>query len=171
MPIGAGTDAADHHHDAKGTHMTRALAALAAIVLAASAAAVTSTAASGGSETLDLTGTVTGFHVALDAKPAGDSAGDIGYEVGTLFERGKRVGRFQGVCTQLPHASSQCSFTLGLPGGQILLQAAYGAGFNTGDVAREAVVGGTGAYARSRGEGRDRELGSTRIAFHLELVE
>lgn len=148
-----------------------ALVALALAAAAASAVAVTSTAASGVAETLDLTGTVTGFHVALDAKPAGDSAGDIGYEVGTLFARGKRVGRFQGVCTQFPHASSQCSFTLGLPDGQILLQAAYGPGFNTGDVAREAVVGGTGAYARSRGEGRDRELGNTRLAFHLELVE
>ena len=119
--------------------------------------------------TLDFTGTVTGFHVALDAKPSGQSAGDIGYELGTLSARGKRIGRFQGVCTQLPHASSQCSFTLGLPDGQILIQAAYGPGFNIGTVAREAVIGGTGAYAGSRGQGRDRELSNTKLAFHLEL--
>ncbi len=144
------------------------LVTLALAIAVASTVAVTSTAASGGT-TLDLTGTVTGFHVALDAKPAGQSAGDIGYELGTLSAHGKRIGRFQGVCTQLPHASSQCSFTLGLPGGQILIQAAYGPGFNTGNVAREAVVGGTGAYAGSGGQGRDRELSNTKLAFHLEL--
>jgi hypothetical protein len=112
---------------------------------------------------------VTGFHVALDAKPAGQSAGDIGYETGNLLAHDKPVGRFQGVCTQMPHASSQCSFTLGLSGGQILMQASYGPGFNTGNVAREAIIGGTGAYAGAHGEGRDRELGNTRLAFHLEL--
>jgi hypothetical protein len=149
-------------------HRLIATSTLAAV--AASAVAVTGTAASTGGTTLDLTGTVTGFHVALDAKPAGQSAGDIGYETGILSAHGKRVGRFQGVCTQLPHASSQCSFTLGLPEGQILIQAAYGAGFNTGAVAREAVIGGTGAYSGSRGQGRDRELSNTKLAFHLELI-
>jgi hypothetical protein len=139
-------------------------------VVAAFTGAVTSTAASSGGKTLDLTGTVTGFHVALDAKPTGQSAGDIGYEIGTLFAHGKRIGRFQGVCTQLPRASSQCAFTLGLPDGQILIQAAYGTGFNTGAVAREAIIGGTGTYAGSRGQGRDRELSNTKLAFHLELL-
>ena len=147
------------------------LAAAAAAAAAASAVAVTGTAASGAGRTLDLTGTVTGFHVALDAKPAGQSAGDIGYETGILFAHGKRTGRFQGVCTQFPRGSSQCSFTLGLPDGQILLQAGYGPGFNTGAVAREAIVGGTGAYSGSRGQGRDRELSNTKLAFHLELIQ
>jgi hypothetical protein len=67
--------------------------------------------------------------------------------------------------------SSQCSFTLGLPDGQILIQAAYGPGFNTGAVAREAIVGGTGAYAGARGQGRDRELSNSKLAFHLELIQ
>jgi hypothetical protein len=140
-----------------------------AATLGAATLAVTSAVAGGGGRTLDFTGVVTGFHLALDAKPAGQSAGDIGYETGTLFAHGKRVGRFEGVCTQFPHASSLCSFTLGLPGGQILIQAGYGPGFNTGSVAREAIIGGTGAYAGSRGEGRDRELGNTKLAFHLAL--
>jgi hypothetical protein len=73
--------------------------------------------------------------------------------------------------TSRTHASSQCSFTLGLPDGQILIQAAYGPGFNTGAVAREAIVGGTGAYAGARGQGRDRELSNTNLAFHLELIQ
>jgi hypothetical protein len=111
--------------------MKRLLLALVSLALVASAAAAASTPASDG-KTLDLTGTVTAFHVALDAEPTGQSAGDIGYETGNLFMHGKRIGRFQGVCAQLPHASSQCSFTLGLPDGQILIQAAYGPGFDTG---------------------------------------
>jgi hypothetical protein len=150
--------------------MKRLLLVLVSLALA-SAVAVASTDASGGGTTLDLTGTVTAFHVALDAKPAGQSAGDIGYETGNLFMHGKRTGRFQGVCARLPSASSQCSFTLGLPDGQILIQAAYGPGFNTGAVAREAIIGGSGAYAGARGQGRDRELSDTKLAFHLELIE
>jgi hypothetical protein len=149
--------------------MKRLLLALVSLALVASAVAVASTAASGG-KTLDLTGTVTAFHIALDAKPTGQSAGDIGYETGNLLAHGKPIGRFQGVCTQLPRASSQCSFALGLPDGQILIQAAYGPGFNAGAVAREAIVGGTGAYAGARGQGRDRELSNTKLAFHLELI-
>jgi hypothetical protein len=150
-------------------HRRTTLVMVALAIALASFVAVTNTAAKSSGTPLDLTGTVTGFHVALDAKPAGQSAGDIGYELGTLSARGKRIGRFQGVCTQLPHASSQCSFTLGLANGQILIQAAYGPGFNTGTIANEAVVGGTGAYAGSRGQGRDRELSNTKLAFHLEL--
>ena len=116
------------------------------------------------------TGIVTGYHVALDAKPAGPSPGDIGYQTGLVYRHGQRVGRFQGVCTSLPQASQQCSFTVGLPGGQIIIEAGYGPGFNTGSVALEAVVGGTGTYTGARGQGSDRELGSTKLAFHLELI-
>jgi hypothetical protein len=144
---------------------------VAAFVASASLVAVTNTAASSSGKTLDLTGTVTGFHVALDAKPTGHSAGDIGYETGKLFAHGKPVGRFQGVCTQLPQASSQCSFTLGLSAGQILVQAGYGPNFNTGAVAREAIIGGTGPYSGARGQGLDRELSNTKLAFHLELIQ
>lgn len=140
------------------------------VLAATGAAAAVAHSDAPASRTLDLTGTVAGFHVALDAKPAGQSAGDIGYETGTLAAHGKQLGRFQGVCTQFPHGSSQCSFTLGLPTGQILLQAAYGPGYNTGNVAREAIIGGTGAYSGVRGQGLDREHGNTGLAFHLELI-
>jgi hypothetical protein len=80
------------------------------------------------------------------------------------------VGRFQGVCTALPRSSQQCSFTVGLPGGQIVVEAGYGPGFNVGSTALEAVIGGTGRYVGARGQGRDRELGSSKLAFHLELL-
>jgi hypothetical protein len=122
------------------------------------------------SQTLDLTGLVTGYHVALDASPKGPSAGDIGYGNGTILEHGKRVGRYQGICTSLPQNSQQCTFTLGLPGGQLIVESGYGPGFNTGSVALEAIVGGTGTYLGARGEGRDKELSNTKLAFHLQLL-
>lgn len=143
---------------------------LLAVLVAAGAAVIAANASTNATKTLDLTGMVTGFHTALDAKPAGQSPGDIGYTTGIVFEHGKRVGRFQGVCMALTSSSQQCSFTLGLPGGQIILDAGYGPGFNTGSVALEAVVGGTGAYDGVRGQGRDREVTNTKLAFHLELV-
>jgi hypothetical protein len=152
-------------------HRLVVLAVLVTVAAVGSALAVTNARARGGNQKLDLTGIVTGFHIALDAKPSGHSPGDIGYETGNLFAHGKPAGRFQGICTQLPHASSQCSFTLGLAAGQILIDAAYGPDFNTGNLAREAIVGGTGAYAGARGQGRDRELSNTKLAFHLELTQ
>lgn len=150
---------------------TRLIAvAVLVLALAAGSVAVARGAATGGARTLDLTGTITAFHVSLDAKPTGRSPGDMGYETGVVFEHGRRVGRFQGICTVLPRSSEQCSFTLGLPGGQLVVESGYGPGFNMGSVALEAVVGGTGAYAGARGQGRDREIGNTKLAFHLELV-
>jgi hypothetical protein len=145
------------------------LAACLALAVAALVAPATAAGGSGGTN-LDLTGTVTGSGVSLDAKPAGPSPGDVGYEVGLVYDHGKRVGRFQGVCTTLPRASQQCSFTLGLAGGQLVIEAGYGPGFNTGSTALEAIVGGTGAYAGAHGQARDRELGNTRLAFRLELT-
>jgi hypothetical protein len=150
--------------------MKNRLIMVAVLALAACSVVVSTSAGSSGTKTLDLTGIVTGYHVALDAKPAGPSPGDIGYQTGLVYRHGQRVGRFQGVCTSLPQASQQCSFTVGLPGGQIIIEAGYGPGFNTGSVALEAVVGGTGTYTGARGQGSDRELGSTKLAFHLELI-
>jgi hypothetical protein len=150
--------------------MKNRLIIFAVLALTACSVVVSSSAAGDGNRTLDLTGIVTGYHVALDAKPAGASPGDIGYQTGVVYEHGKRVGRFQGICTSLPQASQQCSFTVGLPGGQIVIEAGYGPGFNTGSVALEAVVGGTGTYAGARGQGTDRELNNTKLAFHLELL-
>ena len=152
--------------------MKHRLVLLAAIVAvgAGAVAVIAANASTNATKTLDLTGRVTGFHTALDAKPAGQSPGDIGYTTGIVFEHGKRIGRFQGVCMALPSSSQQCSFTLGLPAGQIILDAGYGPSFNTGSVALEAIVGGTGAYYGARGQARDREVTNTKLAFHLELA-
>ena len=40
---------------------------------------------------------------------------------------------------------------------------------NVGDVAHEAIVGGTGAYEGARGQGDDRELGNKGL-LHLHLL-
>jgi hypothetical protein len=146
------------------------LIVIAALALAVAAIAVSGSAAGEGPQTLDLTATVLGYHVVVDAKPAGHSAGDMGYIYGNIFEHGKRVGRFQGLCTQLPRSNQQCSYKVGLHGGQLILESGYRPGFNTGPVALEAVVGGTGAYDGARGQGRDREVTNTKLAFHLELI-
>jgi hypothetical protein len=98
-------------HRLREFRMKPRLILLSALLVAASLLAVAGKAAggSGSNTTLDLTGIVTGFHTALDAKPAGPSPGDIGYTNGIVYEHGKRVGRFQGVCTALPQSSQQCS--------------------------------------------------------------
>jgi hypothetical protein len=150
--------------------MKHFLVVIAALTLAGSIAAISSSASSSAPRTLDLTGTVTGSRSTLDASPPGPSPGDMGYTTGVLFENGKQIGRFQGVCTMLPRSSQQCSFTLGLPRGQLIVESGYGPGFNTGSVALEAVVGGTGAYAGVHGQGRDREVTNTKLAFRLELT-
>jgi len=142
---------------------------LAAACVGATVIAVNAGASGSGTRVLDLTGTVITDHVTFDAAPKGMSPGDVGYVVGKVFRAGKPYGRYQGTCTQLPSSSSLCSFSLGLPDGQLLIQSAYGPGFNTGSVAREAVVGGTGAYAGARGQGIDRELTDTKLVFHLVL--
>jgi hypothetical protein len=89
---------------------------------------------------------------------------------GRLFEKGKPVGRYHGVCFSISANSSQCSFTAGLPGGQLLLAASYGPGFNTGKTALEPITGGTGAYTGARGGVRDTEVGSTGLRMHIDLL-
>jgi hypothetical protein len=119
---------------------------------------------------IHLTGTMTSFTSAVDAKPKGPSAGDLGYVGGRLYRGGKLAGRYSGVCAQLPGGTQQCTFVLGLPEGQIILTAGYGPAMNTGAVAHEAVIGGTGAYKGARGQGDDRELSNTKLAFTLQLM-
>jgi hypothetical protein len=77
-------------------------------------------------QTLDTVGVPTAQRVTLDVAPKGHSPGDQGFKVGEVYAHGKLVGRYQGTCTILPRSSSQCAFTVGLVGGQIVLQAGYG---------------------------------------------
>jgi hypothetical protein len=55
---------------------------------------------------------VTGFRVALDAKPVGPSAGDIGYKLGIVSRRGKRIS------LSAPRAGRAPWSLWRLPGGQ-----------------------------------------------------
>ncbi len=151
--------------------MKRIPIGLAALVVVCGAVALPSFA--GNRErgrTIDLTGVMTSDRVVVDVKPAGYSAGDIGYVVGKLSEKGKPTGRYHGVCFTIANNSSQCSFTVGLPDGQLVLQASYGPGFNTGSTALEPVVGGTGAYEGARGVVHDTEVDNTHLRIRVELL-
>lgn len=152
--------------------MKRNLLGLAALTLVTCAAAIPSLASGSANDgrTIDLTGVMTATKVVVDVKPAGYSAGDIGYVSGKLLELGKPVGRYHGVCFNISAGSSQCSFTAGLPGGQLLLEASYGPGFNTGKTALEPITGGTGVYTGARGVVRDTEVGNTGLRMHVELL-
>ena len=120
--------------------------------------------------TIHLTATMTSFTSAVDAKPTGPSAGDLGYVGGRLYRGGKLSGRYSGVCAQLPAGIQQCTFILGLPDGQIVLASGYGPAMNTGKIAHEAIIGGTGTYEGARGQGDDRELSNTKLVFDLHLL-
>ena len=145
------------------------------IVLALAAAAVSATGTVGTAgaatgSTIKLTGRVSQVRVVVDAKPKGRSAGDIASLSGVLFSGGKRIGRYGGTCIQLAGGNQQCSFTLGLPKGQIALSAGYGPAMNTSAVALEAVIGGTGAYEGARGQAKDRETGETTMSLEIHLL-
>lgn len=145
------------------------------IVVACAAAAATTIGATVGQSatTLDLTSSMTSFRLAVGPKPATGkptrpAPGDLGYVTGKLFKAGKPFGRYTGVCAQLNGGNQQCTFVLGLPDGQIISTAGYGPGMNVGNIAHEAIVGGTGAYEGVHGQGDDRETGRTeRLNLHL----
>jgi len=148
------------------------LVLLAALPVACVAAAAASLAGAAGppQTTLDLTGVMTSFRLAVDAKPAGPSPGDLGYVSGKLFKVGKPVGRYTGVCAQFAGGNQQCTFVLGLPDGQIISTAGYGPAMNVGKTAHEAIVGGTGAYEGARGQADDREVSATKLELKLHLL-
>jgi len=143
------------------------------VACAATAAATIGAAAGQPGRTLDLTSKMTSFRLAVGAKPGArpgrPSAGDLGYVAGKLFRAGKPFGRYTGVCAQLDGGNQQCTFVLGLPDGQIISTAGYGPGMNVGNLAHEAIVGGTGAYEGARGQGDDREAGNEG-KLHLHLL-
>jgi hypothetical protein len=150
--------------------MKRLVLCASTVVACAATAVVTIAPAAGQpATTLDLTSKMTSVRLAVDAKPAGPSPGDLGYVAGKLFKAGKPFGRYTGVCAQLTGGNQQCTFVLGLPNGQIVSTAGYGPGMSVGNTAHEAIVGGTGAYEGAHGQGDDRELGS-RGLLQLHLL-
>jgi hypothetical protein len=150
--------------------MKRLLAIAAAVALVGSAVGVVSASGNGdNNQTLRLTERITDVH-RVDAAPKGDSAGDMGVISGELSTAGKKVGRYQGYCVMVrPPDTSDCTFTLSLPEGQLKTAAGYGPGFNGQKVVHEAVLGGTRAYREAGGEVISRETGDTtgKLTVHL----
>jgi hypothetical protein len=94
----------------------------------------------------------------------------MGVLAGTLSEHGKHVGRYQGYCVQIDgNGHSQCTFTLALPAGQVVIETGYGAGVNGNKTTHEPIVGGTGTYSTARGFAVGQETGRTTIKEVLHL--
>lgn len=153
----------------------RRIIATALVGLAAAAGGIglttASNAAAGTTETLTLIGHLKSQHI-VDNGKKGDSAGDVGTLSGTLSRDGKSVGRYLGVCTQLnARGRSVCQFVFALPHGQLEIQSGYGAGVNGNRVVRDAIIGGTGAYAGARGDAAGQETGRTTIKEVLHIQD
>lgn len=152
--------------------MKRLLATAAVLAVVLSAVGVVSASGkTGHRQTIRLEEKITAAHM-VDAAPPGDSPGDMGVISGELFAAGggKKVGLYQGTCvTVRPPDTSDCSFTLSLRKGQIKTAAGYGPGFNGQQVVHEAVVGGTHAYRKARGEVIAKETGDTTANLTIHL--
>ncbi len=89
----------------------------------------------------------------VDLGAAGDSAGDLLTFANEVFDAGNqtKVGSDTGYCIRVAVGVSwECFWTLSLPKGQITVEGPF---LDKGDSVL-AVTGGTGAYAKSRGEMR-----------------
>ena len=143
--------------------------AAAAVVTSLTFWAVRSSAQDGkGNVTLDLRQTAE--HV-VDQAPPGDSAGDTAVLTGDLLRDGKKAGQYQGYCVYITSgANSQCTFTLALPDGQLVLATGYGTFNGETPPSRDPIVGGSGAYSKARGyaEGRENDQGGIRYILHVE---
>lgn len=112
----------------------------------------------------------TAEHV-VDQAPAGDSAGDTAVLAGDLIRGGEKAGQYQGYCVYITSgANSQCSFTLALPDGQIVLSTGYGSFNGETMPSRDPIVGGSGTYSKARGyaEGTESDEGGLRYSLRVE---
>ena len=112
----------------------------------------------------------TAEHV-VDQAPTGDSAGDTAVLAGELLRSGEKAGQYQGYCVYITSgANSQCSFTLALPDGQLVLSTGYGSFNGETPPSRDPIVGGSGAYSKARGyaEGGETDQGGLRYILHVE---
>lgn len=144
-------------------------AAGAAVVMSLAAWSVQSNAQGAkGNMTFDLRQTAE--HI-VDQTPAGDSAGDTAVLAGDLLRGGEKAGQYQGYCVYITSgANSQCSFTLALPDGQIVLSTGYGSFNGETMPSRDPIVGGSGTYSKARGyaEGTESDEGGLRYVLHVE---
>ncbi len=107
----------------------------------------------------------------VDQAPTGDSPGDTAVLAGDLLRGGEKAGQYQGYCVYITSgANSQCTFTLALPDGQLVLSTGYGAFNGETPPSRDPIVGGSGAYSKARGyaEGRESDEGGIRYVLHVE---
>ena len=121
-----------------------------------------------GSTTFDLRQTLE--HV-VDQGPTGDSPGDMAVIAGDLVQGAETAGQYQGYCVYITSgANSQCTFTLALPKGQLVISTGYGTFNGEAPPSRDPIVGGSGAYSRARGyaEGGESEQGGLRYTLHVQ---
>lgn len=121
-----------------------------------------------GSLTVDLRQTAE--HV-VDQAPAGDSPGDMAVLAGDLLRDGTRTGQYQGYCVYITSgANSQCTFTLALPDGQVVISTGYGTFNGEAPPSYDPIVGGTGAYWAARGYavGNDSPEGGIRYVLRFK---
>ena len=144
-------------------------AAGAAVVISLVVWSMQSNAQNGkGGMTLDLRQTAE--HV-VDQAPTGDSAGDTAVLAGDLLRGGEKAGQYQGYCVYITSgANSQCTFTLALPDGQLVLGTGYGTFNGETPPSRDPIVGGSGAFSKARGyaEGGENDEGGIRYVLHVE---
>jgi hypothetical protein len=85
----------------------------------------------------------------VDNAPQGRSAGDLLVFTEELLDaRGRKIGSDAATCTSLFDQRFQCTGTYVLPGGQVMVQLIQPGPTGT---YTQAIVGGTGRYARARG--------------------
>jgi hypothetical protein len=143
------------------------------IVMATAGAGVVAlaSAASGGGHaaqvTLHAQSKLENAHL-VDNAPQSTSAGDVLVFTERLLDaHGHQIGSDAATCTYLFDQRSQCTGTYVLPGGQLMVQL-----IQPGPTGRytQAIVGGTGRYARARGVVIvDQQPGSDRFTFRIRL--
>jgi hypothetical protein len=126
-------------------------------------------------QTIRVLAVFTEFDPNIDVGAPGFSLGDMVVFSGDLRRDGKPVGRVGVVCTfvstrNTERVEAQCPGTAILPGGQITIQ---------GTIVNRAlnftlpITGGSGRYARARGQVVSRDLSTptqpqVELTFHLE---
>jgi hypothetical protein len=145
--------------------------ALIALALAGAGAVAFTSAAGGGSHPSAIT-----LHAqskldhaqAVDNAPQRQSAGDVlVFTEQLLNARGRKIGSDAATCTALFDQRSLCTGTYVLPGGQLMVQLIQPGPTGT---YTQAIVGGTGRYARARGVVIvDQRSSGDRFTFEIRL--
>ena len=88
----------------------------------------------------------------IDLAPEGDSMGDLLVFANAVYDESHEsiVGTDQGSCVRtVPGAAWECTWTLLLSNGQIVVQGPF---LDVAETSTLAITGGAGAYAGARGE-------------------